>query len=100
VGAILGAASGHILKDIFEKQIFTAVMANPTAIGILAWLIPLLGSVLLGVVVVIAFSRKKDAQPILAIEDFWGGLFIGVMAGYGGKAALSQFVTTETGTSQ
>jgi hypothetical protein len=47
--------------------------------------------------VVVAFARKRDTQPILSIEDFWGGLFIGAMTGYTGKSALNQILPKTTG---
>jgi hypothetical protein len=39
-------------------------------------------------IVVVAFARKKDAQPILSVEDFWGGVFVGFLVGYTGKSFL------------
>jgi len=32
--------------------------------------------------VIIAFARKSAAQPIVSVEDFWGGAFISFMTGY------------------
>lgn len=45
-----------------------------------------------GSLLVIAFARKKDAQPILSIEDFWGGVLIGFLAGFLGKSFLDRFI--------
>jgi hypothetical protein len=41
-------------------------------------------------VLVIAFARKKDAQPFITIEDFWGGFFVGFVAAYVGESILKQ----------
>jgi hypothetical protein len=38
---------------------------------------------------VVAFARKKDAQPFISIEDFYGGFFVGFSAGYVGKSLLA-----------
>src|SRR5580700_9726603 len=83
-GSIVGSLCGYLVRDIFEQRGLEKIIAEPTAATMLPWVIALLGNVILGVIVVIAFARKRDAQPILAIEDFWGGLFVGVIAGYTG----------------
>jgi len=36
------------------------------------------------VVVVVAFARKSSAQPLVSVEDFWGGMVIGFTVGYFG----------------
>ena len=59
--------------------------------------IALLTAVIIASIVVVAFARKKDAQPILSIEDFYGGLFIGFLSAYGGSALLQQVIGTEAG---
>ncbi len=91
-GSIVGSLCGYLVRDIFEQRGLEKIIAQPTAATMLPWVIALLGNVILGVIVVIAFARKRDAQPILAIEDFWGGLFVGVIAGYTGKSLLDRFI--------
>jgi hypothetical protein len=61
-----------------------------------SWAISLVGNMLLGVVIVIAFARKKESQPILTIEDFWGGVMIGAIASYSGQAMLDDYLTIES----
>ncbi|MFH0728113.1 MAG: hypothetical protein V2B19_17450 [Pseudomonadota bacterium] len=90
LGAAIGSTGGYLLKDIFQVNGLMSLVANPTLIKTVEWILKLLGSVLLGMVAVIAFARKKDSQPIFTIEDFWGGLFVGVTAGYMGKSFLDQ----------
>lgn len=91
-GAVLGSTAGYLLRDIFQVNGLMTLVADPTPSKAIEWFLKLIGSVLLGVVAVIAFARKKDSQPILTIEDFWGGLFIGVTAGYMGKSFLDQIL--------
>jgi hypothetical protein len=35
-------------------------------------------------VVVVAFARKSSAQPLVSVEDFWGGMVIGFTVGFFG----------------
>jgi hypothetical protein len=48
--------------------------------------------VLVGAVVVVAFARKKDAQPFITIEDFYGGCFVGIVSGYVGLPFLDKIL--------
>ena len=43
-------------------------------------------AVILGIIAVIGFARKADAQQIVSVEDFWGGLLIGFLVGYLGES--------------
>jgi hypothetical protein len=73
-GAVLGAVIGTCLRYFEDgKQSIHASL-----------FVSMFASVLIGLVLVIAFARKKDAQPFITIEDFYGGAFIGVLAGYSG----------------
>jgi hypothetical protein len=92
IGSMLGSISGFLLRSVFDPASMQSLTAQPSPTVWIPWLVALVGNVLLGVIVVIAFARKKDAQPILAIEDFWGGVFVGVLAGYSGKSLLDQFL--------
>jgi len=95
-GAAIGSIGGYLLRDIFQVNGLMTLIAERSVIKAVEWLLRLFGSLLLAAVAVIAFARKKDSQPILTIEDFWGGLFIGVVAGYMGKSFLDQILTTGT----
>jgi hypothetical protein len=74
IGAACGAILGTMLKSL---------SASPAASnGNTAILRSLIASILAAVAVVIAFARKSNAQPIISIEDFWGGALIGFSVGY------------------
>jgi hypothetical protein len=94
IGAVLGAALGTLVKTLSS--------ASPDGEYVVAW--PRLAralaiSTLAAVAVVVAFARKSTAQPIVSIEDFWGGVLIGFSVGFfgigqftgvlGGKSAMS-----------
>jgi hypothetical protein len=38
---------------------------------------------------VVLFARKKDVQPLIAIEDFWGGVAVGFLIAYSGPRVIS-----------
>jgi hypothetical protein len=48
--------------------------------------------ILIGAVLVVAFARKKDAQPFITIEDFYGGCFVGFVAGFVGFPILDSIL--------
>lgn len=77
-GSIIGSLIGSLLQFFYK---------HPDFQGIQSWqvLVTLFTSALLASVLVIAFARKKDIQPVITIEDFWGGFFVGFAAGYIGK---------------
>lgn len=83
-GSVSGAVVGSLLRTL--DPLPTAWSQAP---GILA---KLFTGVLIGAVLVVAFARKRDAQPFITIEDFYGGFFIGFLAGYQGTAVLGQVV--------
>ena len=56
----------------------------------ITYILILIANIILGIIAVIVFSRKKDIQPILAIEDFWGGILLGFIVGYTGKSFIEQ----------
>jgi hypothetical protein len=43
-----------------------------------------------GLIARLILTRKKDVQPFLTIEDFWGGIVVGVVVGYSGSQFLEQ----------
>ena len=50
----------------------------------------LIANIILGIIVVLIFRRKRDIQSILTIEDFWGGILLGFIIGYGGKSFIEE----------
>jgi uncharacterized YccA/Bax inhibitor family protein len=70
------------------------LLASPSTSGSKIEILLTLVTYLLGAaMVVVAFARKKEAQPILSIEDFYEGLFIGFLCAYGGNALLNKIAS-------
>jgi hypothetical protein len=91
-GAVFGAIMGGVVRAILGHPSPTNPFAGLTG-GEVAWqvvffLASMLSSILIASIVVVAFARKREAQPIFSIEDFWGGMFVGFAAGYGGEKML------------
>jgi hypothetical protein len=84
IGAIsIGACCGAILGAVL-KQLSSADGGGATALG-RAIVVALLASI----AVVVAFARKTAAQPIVSVEDFWGGALIGFTVGFSGFGQFS-----------
>jgi hypothetical protein len=49
-------------------------------------------SIIIGCILIVLFSRKKDIQPFLAVEDFWGGVAIGFVSAYVGTEILDSYI--------
>jgi hypothetical protein len=81
-GSFWGALVGASLRALKEQP------DNLGALLSLSSLTAAIAGILIGAVIVVAFARKKDAQPFITVEDFFGGAFVGVIAGYVGFPLL------------
>jgi hypothetical protein len=90
-GPVIGSVLGYLVRIGLDSKILIELLTEATtkAPHIRFWA-GLVTAILIGGVVVVAFARKKDAQPILSIEDFLGGLFVGFLSAYGGEGLLKQ----------
>lgn len=92
VGSLLGTVVNVILPPIQNKNLnmpgFEFILAQISA------------NLILGFIVGITLMRKKDVQPFLTVEDFWGGILLGFLVGYSGqqifKELLGPAVTSQT----
>jgi hypothetical protein len=94
-GSIFGSVAGFLLRDIFEEKAILTILNGGGFAPFLVWFVALLGNVILAIVVVVAFARKRDTQPFISVEDFWGGLFVGAVAGYTGKAMVHDILASK-----
>ncbi|MFZ3060041.1 MAG: hypothetical protein WA102_09930 [Candidatus Methanoperedens sp.] len=49
-------------------------------------------AIIFSMLAVIAFARKSSAQTLITIPDFWGGIFIGFLAGYSEKTFIEKYI--------
>lgn len=88
IGAAIGAAAGGLLQYLYRSPALSWT-------GLGQALIPICANIVLSGVVIVAFGRKKDTQPFISVEDFWGALFVGFLVGTGGQEWLD-FLTAGT----
>lgn len=82
-GSILGGFGGWL-----------ANRANNITIDIPA-LFSLVASLALAIIAAVLFARKKDIQPIIAVEDFWGGIMVGFISAYSGPKFIENLIGSE-----
>ena len=77
-GAVLGSVFGVLASEVNALFNGNWVKTAPKM---------LLSAIISGFAV-IAFARKAGVQPIIAVQDFWGGMLIGFLVGYSGTQVL------------
>jgi hypothetical protein len=75
-GALIGGVAGTLVR-IFQRSSPFLDLRN---------LFEIIGAAILSVLAVIALARKTGVQTLVTIQDFWGGIFVGFLVGYSGKA--------------
>lgn len=90
---ILGGAIGALLGWLVRQSTESTATANAVTFQeMTVSLFRGVTAVVIGGISVVALARKRDAQPFISIEDFWGGLFVGFVAGYGGTTFLQTLI--------
>jgi hypothetical protein len=90
-GALTGSLFGFLLPDLSgERAVMTLFATTHTIQSASSYLLSLMTAMMIAGIAVVAFARKKDAQPILSVGDFWGGVFVGFLARYTGKSFLDK----------
>jgi hypothetical protein len=84
VGSAVGAIFGSLLKSF---------NGSPVSANLHSVLEGLFVSLVASTAVVVAFARKANAQPIISIEDFWGGAVLGFTVGFFGFDRFSGLFT-------
>lgn len=87
VGAVVGSLLGPIARGLRDQgpQFFSTI-------GV-AFVAGVALTTILALVAVIYSSRKTgEAQPIVTVEDFWGGLLVGFLLGFLGNEFFGKLV--------
>ena len=100
-GAATGAVAGRGLRTFLNQpdstklvDIWARWLISPHPwVQFFFDVVDVIAHVLLASIVVVAFARKKDTQPVLSIEDFYGGFFVGAMVGFNGLPSFRSFLT-------
>jgi len=87
IGAVIGSILGSCAKT--RKDDGSAAFQRA---GVEFAAATLLACILAAVAVVYSSRRTGDSQPILTVEDFWGGLIVGFMIGYLGSSFFQEVV--------
>jgi hypothetical protein len=86
---IKAALASMILGSLFGGLAGWFTSAGTAATYDFKTTVSLVVSLTLGFMAVVLFSRKKDVQPIIAVEDFWGGVALGFLVAYAGPKVLN-----------
>jgi hypothetical protein len=87
IGAIVGSILGSCARSLQEQG--SAFLKNPSFDFFAA---TILAAILAVIAVIYASRRTGESQPILTIEDLWGGLVVGFLMGYLGHEYFQKFV--------
>ncbi|WP_318510361.1 hypothetical protein [Photobacterium leiognathi] len=79
-GGMIGALVGYVIKS---------TLVSGTDLPTINWEV-LLGSIALGLVVSLLVSRKPETTKAITVEDFVGGLIIGVLSGLYSEVILTK----------
>jgi hypothetical protein len=87
LGALTGSVLGNIARSLKDQG---AVFLQNITIEFISTSV--LASILAIIAVVYSSRRSSESQPILTVEDFFGGLIIGFMIGYLGNSFFQRVV--------
>ncbi len=80
IGALLGGFRGW-----FTAKGSVAKYDVPTIVSLGV-------SLVAAAMAVVLFARKKDIQPLIAVEDLWGGLAVGFVVAYSGPKMFERYL--------
>lgn len=90
-GTFIGSILGTIVKTLTDNPPTNVILDYSLIPSIIAFISILAANLILGFMVGVTLMRKKDVQPFLTVEDFWGGVLLGFLVGYLGKQFFDEF---------
>lgn len=90
-GTFIGSLLGTIVKALTDNPPTNFIFDYSLVPPIATFLSILAANLILGFMVGVTLMRKKDVQPFLTVEDFWGGVLLGFLVGYLGKQFFDEF---------
>jgi hypothetical protein len=88
-GTLLGSILG---TTVSRMQSITSSPINPQLLATI-----FLANLILTFIAGVVLMRKKDVQPLVTVEDFWGGLLLGFLLGFGGQALFARITGITSG---
>ena len=77
IGGVLGGVLGGVARALSQ--------ADTTHTSLSIRYVSIILAAILSAVAVVSLARKSNAQQIISVEDFWGGLFLGFLIGFFGQ---------------
>jgi hypothetical protein len=84
IGAVLGGVLGGLARALSQ--------ADTTHTSLSVRYVSIILAAILSAVAVVSLARKSNAQQIISVEDFWGGLFLGFLIGFFGQQFAVRFL--------
>lgn len=89
-GSILGGIAGYIARCLQEASKIVQSSGEANGFTQPAWYYFLLAflTAIMSAMAIVFLARKSETQSMVSVEDFWGGLVVGFLVGYGGATAF------------
>lgn len=84
-GAVIGGVIGWFTRNATRTA---ALVSGDAALNLVV-------AVVLAFMAVLLLARKRDIQPVVSIEDFWGGITVGFLVSYSGSGLVNQLIGTK-----
>jgi len=83
LGGIVGGIIGVLFRDWDKLSTYT--LTN--------WVFEIFFGILVGFIVIIILQRKSNVQAFVSINDAWGGLLAGFIAGAAGRELIASYLS-------
>lgn len=89
LGAAIGSAAGFLLKNGSNLKVSTMqeLLGILFEIGL---------TIITAFMTVVLLARKKDVQPLITVEDIWGGIAVGFLVTYSGSSLFDRLTNTNS----
>jgi hypothetical protein len=87
LGGVVGGIVGVLFRDWDKLSTYT--LTN--------WIFEVFFGVLVGFIIIIILQRKSNVQSFVSINDAWGGLLAGFIAGAAGRELITSYLSVNTG---
>ena len=89
IGAVIGSLMGSFVKTISKEEILDTTSWSKIILQTIA-------ATIFGIFATIIAVRRLGTQPVLTVEDIYGGFILGFFAGYMGRDFFETFYKVDT----